>query len=127
MYRILIVEDELMLHRILREIFKPEGFDMIFCSKGQEGLEAARADRPDLIILDINLPDINGMEVCQALKSDPRTKHIPVLMLTGEAREVVSRVQGLDLGAEDYLFKPISGRVLLSRVRSILKLTTKPT
>ena len=75
---------------------------------GAGALAIAIAEKPDLIILDINLPDMNGMDVCRALKAEAKTRHIPVVMLTGEAREVVNRVEGLDIGAEDYLFKPIS-------------------
>lgn len=126
MYRILAIEDDPIMQKVLRDILKPEGFEAIICPDAARGLERAQTDMPDLILLDVNLPDKSGFDVCRELKSDPRTRHIPVLMLTGEAREVAQRVEGLDLGAEDYLFKPLSPKVLVSRVRSILKLTAKP-
>ncbi|MBI5244800.1 MAG: response regulator [Elusimicrobia bacterium] len=115
------------MQKVLRDTIKPEGFEYLFSPTGQEGIETARKEKPDLVLLDIHLPDMSGMEVCRSLKSDARTRHIPVLMLTGKAWEVSRRVQGLDLGAEDYLLKPISPRVLVSRIRAILKLATKPT
>ena len=127
MYQILAIEDDAIMQKVLQDTLQAEGYEFRVSPNGQDGLKMAVAGKPDLILLDINLPDMNGMEVCGALKSNPKTRHIPVLMLTGEAREVSSRVKGLDLGAEDYLLKPVSPRVLVSRIKSILKLTTKPT
>lgn len=127
MYRIEIVEDDVMIQQVLRETLKPEGFEVFCCGTGEEALKIAGADRPDLVILDVNLPDLNGFEICRRLKADPRTKHIPVLMMTGEARDVVQKVEGLDSGAEDYLFKPVGSKVLLARVKSLLKIAGRPT
>lgn len=126
MHRVMIVEDDTMVQEVFREILTLAGFEVIIYSDGQSGLRGAARDKADIILLDMNLPDISGMEICRSLKADPQTKHIPVLILTGEAREVASRVGGLDVGAEDYLFKPISPNVLVSRIRSILKVATKP-
>ena len=125
-YRIEIVEDDAMVRQVLRDMLKPEGFEVVACPDGASGLEAAGRDKPDLIVLDVNLPDLLGTEVCRRLKADPKTRHIPVLMLTGEAREVVQRVEGLDAGAEDYLFKPIGAKVFIARINSILKSSTRP-
>jgi DNA-binding response OmpR family regulator len=127
MYRILVIEDDVIMQSILRDTIKPEGFEFLLGSTGQAGLDTARKEKPDMILLDINLPDMSGMEVCRNLKSDVTTRHIPVMMLTGQAWEVSNRVQGLDLGAEDYMLKPISPRVLVTRIRAILKAATKPT
>jgi len=127
MYRILAIEDDGIMQSILRDTLKPEGFEFLLGATGQEGLDLARKERPDIILLDINLPDMSGMEVCRSLKSDAATRHIPVMMLTGQAWEVSNRVQGLELGAEDYMLKPISPRVLITRIRAILKAATKPT
>lgn len=127
MYRILTVDDDPLMQQILQATLQAEGYEFLLSQNGAGALPMAIAEKPDLIVLDINLPDMNGMDVCRALKAEAKTRHIPVLMLTGEAREVVSRVEGLDLGAEDYLFKPVSPRVLVSRIRSLLKLATKPT
>jgi len=127
MYRILAVDDDPIMQQILQATLQAEGYEFLLSQNGGNALPMAIAEKPDLIVLDVNLPDMNGMDVCRALKAEEKTKHIPVLMLTGEAREVASRVQGLDLGAEDYLFKPISPRMLVSRIRSLLKLSAKPT
>ena len=127
MYRILVVEDDVLMRRVLKEGLRPSGFEMIECVNGTQALDLARKDKPDLVILDMHLPDRWGADVCKDLKSDPATKHIPVVILTGEARSLESRVEGLDLGAEDYLFKPISLKVLTARISSILNVTTKPT
>lgn len=126
MYTLLIVEDDPLMQRVLRDMLRPEGFEIRICPDGLCALKAAPQDKPDLVLLDVHLPDMNGFEVCKALKADPRTKHIPVLMLTGEARETLQRVEGLDLGAEDYLFKPVGRQVLVSRIQSLLRITTRP-
>ncbi len=127
MYRILAIEDDEIMQNILRDTIKPEGFEFLLGPTGQKGIDTARKEKPDMIILDINLPDMSGMDVCRNLKSDSTTRHIPVMMLSGQAWEVSSRVQGLELGAEDYLLKPISPRVLVTRIRAILEASTKPT
>lgn len=126
MYRIAIVEDDPIMQEVMRDTLRPEGYELVVFPDGESALKSIPGEKPDLIILDVNLPGMNGFEVCRGLKSDPKVKHVPVLMLTGEAREVEQRVEGLDLGAEDYMFKPVSPRVLVSRVRGILKLATKP-
>ena len=127
MYRILAVDDDPIMQKILHDTLVAEGYEFLLSQDGGGALPLALAKKPDLIILDINLPDMTGMEVCRMLKAEAKTSHIPVLMLTGEAREVVSRVEGLDLGAEDYMFKPISPRMLTTRIKSLLQQTTKPT
>ncbi|NBO19542.1 MAG: response regulator, partial [Proteobacteria bacterium] len=90
-------------------------------SNGLEGLEKAQQDKPDLILLDIMMPELNGFEVCQRLKSDPATAHIPVVMITA-LTEVTDRVKGLEAGADDFLNKPINDLALMARVRSLLRL-----
>lgn len=126
MYRILIVEDDVMLQRVLRDTLKPEGFEVLVCGDGESGLAQAPVDKPDLVVLDMNLPGLSGLDVCRRLKQDPATRHIPVIILTGEARETALKVESLDAGADDYLFKPLGGKALLARVRSILKITSRP-
>ena len=127
MYRVLIVEDDSIMQKTLRDSLKPEGYEVLLAVDGKTALRMAPQDKPDIILLDVHLPDIGGVEVCRALKADPVTKHIPILILTGQAREITARVAGLEGGADDYLFKPISPRVLVSRIRSILKINTGPT
>ncbi|HBA60651.1 MAG TPA: hypothetical protein DCZ92_07500 [Elusimicrobia bacterium] len=121
MYRILSVEDDPIMQKLLKDTLLLGGYEFRLSPDGRGALPLALAEKPDLILLDVNLPDMTGIEVCRKLKADPGTSHIPVLMLTGEAREVVTRVEGLDSGAEDYMFKPISPRVLLARISSLLK------
>lgn len=127
MYRILIADDDDSLREVLREILQREGFEVALAPDGASTLKAALAEAPDLLVLDMNLPDIDGFEVCEKLKADARTRHIPILILTAEAQELPQRVRGLALGADDYMFKPISGKVLAARIRSILKVVSKPT
>ena len=127
MYRILVTDDDSMILKMMRHLLTPEGFEILTCSDGQSAIKSALEDKPDLMILDVNLPDMEGHDVCRAIKADARVRHIPILMLTGEARSVEMRVSGLDLGADDYLFKPVSGNVLVSRIKAILKIATKPT
>lgn len=121
MYRILSVEDDPIMQKLLKDTLVLGGYEFRLSPDGRGALPLAIAEKPDLILLDVNLPDMTGIDVCRELKADPNTSHIPVLMLTGEAREVVTRVEGLDSGAEDYMFKPISPRVLLARISSLLK------
>ena len=127
MYRILSAEDDPIMQKLLRDTLVTSGYDFILCKDGASVLPAVKAEKPDLVLLDVNLPDTTGIEVCRGLKGDPETSHIPVLMLTGEAREVAMRVEGLDVGAEDYMFKPISPRMLLARIGAILKQSARPT
>lgn len=127
MFRILSVEDDNMMQKLLETVLVTAGYEFRLSPDGCGALPMALAEKPDLILLDVNLPDTNGIEVCRALKADARTRHIPVIMITGEAREVASRVKALDVGADDYLFKPLSPRVLIARIASILKQAVKPT
>ncbi|OGS41721.1 MAG: hypothetical protein A2506_10875 [Elusimicrobia bacterium RIFOXYD12_FULL_66_9] len=127
MNKVIAVEDDSLMQKMLPVALKSEGFECTICPDGESALELIAAQRPDLVLLDVNLPDINGHEVCRRLKGDARTRTIPILMLTGEARGLDERVSGLDLGAEDYLFKPISPKVLCARIRSILQSTGWPT
>lgn len=121
MYRIMSVEDDPMMQTLLKHTMASAGYDFFLSPDGGGAVKLASDERPDLIILDVNLPDISGHEVCASLKRDPVTAHIPVVMLTGDAKSVEQRVGGLEAGADDYLFKPISPRLLLSRIGAILK------
>ena len=116
-----------MMQKLLQTALVAAGYEFRLSEDGRSALAVALSEKPDLILLDVNLPDMTGIEICRALKAEPKTRHIPVLMLTGEAREIVTRVEGLDVGAEDYMFKPISPRVLIARISSILKQAAKPT
>ncbi len=111
--KILIVEDESNMVAGLRDNFEYEGYQVITAADGVEGLERALADSPDLVVLDVMMPRMSGLDVCKRLKA--RRPSIPVIMLTARGQEV-DKVVGLELGADDYVTKPFSIRELLARV-----------
>ena len=118
--KILIVEDERDINELLQYNLEKEGFDVLQAYDGQEAVELARAQAPDLIVLDIMLPEIDGRDVCRILKQDEETRRIPILMLTAKGEESDVLV-GLEIGADDYVTKPFSPKVLLARVKAILR------
>ena len=120
MGKILIVEDEPDMVLGLKDNFEFEGYEVVTASDGVAGLERARALKPDLVILDIMLPKLSGLEVCKTLRSEGF--QTPILMLTARGQEI-DKVVGLELGADDYVTKPFSIRELLARVRAILRRT----
>lgn len=115
--KVLIVEDEPVLLETLAYNLRREGYDVLTASDGRQGVETARRERPDLVILDIMLPDIDGFEVCRILR---REMTVPILMLTARTDEV-DRVVGLEIGADDYVTKPFSMRELMARVKALLR------
>jgi signal transduction histidine kinase len=117
--KILIVDDAVDTVDLLKKRFGAEGYDTAEAYNGEEGLKKVAEFNPDLIVLDIMMPKIDGYEVCQRLKSDESTKYIPILMLTAKG-EVEHKVKGLDIGADDYLAKPFDYKELSARVRSLL-------
>src|SRR5215469_14088298 len=120
--RILIIEDEEGIIHLLNLYLKDAGFNVMVASDGADGLALHAREQPDLVILDIMLPAIDGFEVCRRIRSWAST---PILMLTARGDED-DRIQGLELGADDYLIKPFSPRELVSRVRAILRRTSGP-
>lgn len=123
MARILVIEDEHDLQRVLEFNLAQAGHQVSVVGQGQEGLKLARERPPDLVLLDLMLPDLSGTEVCKTLKSDVRTRGVPVMMLTAKGEEI-DRVLGFELGAEDYVVKPFSVRELLLRIGVVLKRQT---
>lgn len=118
---ILIVEDEVDIAQTVAFNLEQEGFRTHHVATGGEALTAATADAtPDLVILDLMLPDISGTEVCRSLRQNPKTRNTPVLMLTAKS-EAIDRVVGFEIGADDYVTKPFSVRELVLRVRAILR------
>jgi two-component system phosphate regulon response regulator PhoB len=120
MKTVLIIEDEKDLADLVAFNLEKEGFRPLIASDGVTGLEKARADSPDLILLDLMLPGMPGTEVCKALKSSDKTSRIPVIMLTARGEEI-DRVVGFEVGADDYVLKPFSTRELLLRVKAVLR------
>ena len=117
---ILIVDDERDLLSLLDFNLRQAGFETLLAPSGQEALQHLRRRVPDLVLLDLMLPDVSGTELCRTVKSDPRTKHVPVMMLTAKSEEV-DKVVGFELGADDYVTKPFSVRELVLRVRAVLR------
>ena len=119
MARILVIEDEVDLQQLLDYNLRQAGHEVMTALRAQDGLKLAAEQAPDLVVLDLMLPDFSGTEVCKALKRDSRTRHIPVLMLTAKGEEI-DRILGFELGAEDYVVKPFSIRELLLRIQALL-------
>jgi len=117
---VLIVDDERDLVRLLEFNLQHAGFETAVAYAGEDALQKVRQRIPDLIVLDLMLPDIPGNEVCRQLKASPRTRHVPVLMLTARTDEV-DRVVGFEVGADDFVTKPFSVRELVLRIRAILR------
>src|ERR1044071_45269 len=117
--KILVVDDEPDALEILGFKLKEAGFVPLFAKDGSRALAAARDERPALIVLDLMLPEVDGLEVCKILRRDPPTATIPILMLTARAAEM-DRVLGLELGADDYVTKPFSPRELVLRIKKLL-------
>jgi len=120
MSKILIVEDEPDMVLGLKDNFEFEGYEVLTATDGQAGLERARSVKPDLIVLDVMLPKLSGLEVCKTLRGEGYEG--PILMLTARGQEI-DKVVGLELGADDYVTKPFSIRELLARVRAVLRRT----
>ncbi|MGZ4984129.1 MAG: response regulator, partial [Chthoniobacterales bacterium] len=119
--RILIIEDEPdVVDMLALNLRKAENFTVSTATDGATGLRKAREELPALIILDLMLPKMSGLEVCKVLKSDVATKHIPIIMLTAKAEEI-DRIIGLEFGADDYVTKPFSPREIVLRVKAILR------
>ena len=118
MTRILIVEDEPNMVAGLRDNFEYEGYEVLTASDGAEGLGRALNDAPDLVVLDVMMPKMSGLDVCKQLKA--KRPSIPVIMLTARSQEV-DKVVGLELGADDYVTKPFSIRELLARIKAVLR------
>lgn len=120
MASILVIEDESDLQQVLDYNLRQVGHQVLATLRAQDGLRLAREQHPDLVVLDLMLPDLAGTEVCRMLKRDPRTKDIPILILTAKGEEV-DRVLGFEIGADDYVVKPFSVRELLLRIQAILR------
>lgn len=118
--KILIVEDEPDIVRMLEYNLKKEGFRTVCAPSGGEGLRRVERDEPDIILLDLMLPEIDGLEVCRRLKQNQETARIPVIMLTAKSRKT-DKIVGLELGADDYITKPFSVGELIARIKAVLR------
>lgn len=123
--KILVVEDEENIQELIRYNLAKEGYRVSCVLNGEKGLEAARTENPDLVLLDLMLPGLDGLDVCKELKRDPATQDIAVIMVTAKGDET-DIVMGLELGADDYVTKPFSPKILLSRVKAVLRRQHSP-
>lgn len=117
---ILIVEDEKDIAKMLDYNLKKEGFKTLSVRNGEDAIGSAKSAHPDLVILDLMLPGIDGLEVCKTLKGDSKTASIPIIMLTAKSQES-DKIVGLELGADDYMTKPFSLRELIARIKAVLR------
>ncbi len=122
MERVLIVDDDPDIQKLVSYNLGQAGFEVTTAGTGRNALEAVQKHPPDLIILDLMLPDVDGMEVCRTLRQRDSSRHIPIIMLTARSEEI-DRVIGFELGADDYVMKPFSPRELVLRVKSIFRRT----
>ena len=123
--KVLIADDELDVLNLVSMNLKTAGFNVLKAEDGPSALEQARNSIPALIVLDLMLPGMSGLEVCKVLKTETATKFIPIIMLTAKAEEI-DRIVGLELGADDYITKPFSPRELVLRVKSVIRRSTMP-
>jgi len=124
--KILVIDDETDVVDIIAMNLRGAGFDVVSSNDGASGLQMARTEQPSLLILDLMLPQMSGLEVCKALKKEPTTSDIPIIMLTAKTGEV-DRIVGLELGADDYVSKPFSPRELILRVQKVIGRSQPPT
>ncbi|MDD5132698.1 MAG: response regulator transcription factor [Candidatus Methylomirabilota bacterium] len=118
--KILVVEDEKDIVELLQYNLEKENFKIQSANNGQRALDLVRKNHPDLILLDLMLPEIDGLEVCRILKKDTKTSHIPIIMLTAKSSES-DKIVGLELGADDYITKPFSMKELIARIKALLR------
>jgi len=122
--KILVVDDEVYIVHILDFSLGVEGYDVMTALDGEQALAKVAQEKPDLIVLDIMMPKLDGYETCKALKSDPETRDIPIILLSAKGRNVDQKV-GFEVGADDYITKPFSPRKLVERINSILGQTSR--
>lgn len=120
MVKVLIIEDEETLVNNLADKLRAEGFTVVTAMDGETGLDKVRIEIPDLIVLDIMLPGLDGLSICRMVRHDPSTSHIPIIMLTARGTEV-DKIVGLESGADDYVVKPFALGEFLARVRAVLR------
>lgn len=117
---ILLIEDEKNIVELVKYNIEQEGYRFFSALRGDQGIEIARKCKPDLIVLDLMLPELDGLEVCKILKQNEKTSAIPIIMLTAKSQEA-DRIVGLELGADDYVTKPFSPRELVARIKAVLR------
>jgi two-component system alkaline phosphatase synthesis response regulator PhoP len=120
-YKILVVDDEADSRALLRDVLESNDFRVILAERAEQAMAAAADQRPDLVLSDVVLPAMNGLTLCRRLKSDRRTAALPVMLMSAMRRGELEQAEGLELGADDYLVKPVAPRLLLARIHAVLK------
>ena len=120
MSKILIVDDEEILNQLIQTRLESERYDVITAFSGKEGLEKVESEKPDLIVLDVSMPEMDGFEVCRILKNDARHKNIPIIFLSAMAQKDDFKV-GKEIGADAYVVKPFEPSILLAKIESLLR------
>ena len=123
--KILVIEDEKDIQELLQLYLKRDGYDVHIAKDGETGLRKASQERFDLLLLDLMLPQMDGLEICRNLRSRPQTADLPIIMITAKTEEA-DRIVGLEMGADDYITKPFSPREVLARVKAIFRRVEKP-
>jgi two-component system alkaline phosphatase synthesis response regulator PhoP len=123
--RILVIEDDPGALRLAQYVLQYEGYEVLTATNGLVGLKKAQSEQPDLVVLDVMLPGVDGFEICHRLRSEPETAQLPILMLSAKA-EAVDRAMGLKVGADDYLIKPTDAAEILRIVKKLLAEKAKP-
>ena len=126
MTRVLLIEDDPGMRESLRDLLSMEELECEVAESGKKGLAMFQLHRPDLVVLDAQLPDVSGFQLCQQMKKDPLLKRIPVVMVSGRFTEPQDRVQGLELGADDFFTKPFDPVHFVARIKNLIRTTTKP-
>ncbi|MFA6283021.1 MAG: response regulator [Desulfurivibrionaceae bacterium] len=117
---ILVVEDDENIQQLVGYNLAKAGFHVIYADNGEQALNVIKREKPDLIVLDLMLPGLSGFEICKLVRKDPKTKNLPIVMLTAKSEEN-DMAAGLDLGADDYITKPFSPKILISRIKAALR------
>jgi DNA-binding response OmpR family regulator len=119
--KILVVDDDAGIRESIKDLLALDNFECTVAGSGEEGLALAIAEHPEMVVTDIQLPDMSGYQLCQTLKRDPLSRHVPVIMISGRFTEPEDRLQGFDLGADEFFSKPFDPRYFMARIRSILR------
>lgn len=127
MFRIAVIEDDRVIRQLLDRTLVQNGFECLLAPDAASGLKMCAEGKPDLALIDVLLPDGNGIDLCRQMKADGKLRNIPVLIMTGRSQAVEDRIAGIEAGADDYLIKPFQIPELVSRIRGVLKASVKPT
>jgi DNA-binding response OmpR family regulator len=125
-YKILLVDDEADSRSLLRDVLEKADYRVITAERGEQAVSAVASHRPDLVLSDVVLPAMSGLALCRALKGDRRTAGMPVVLMSAKRRAEAEQAEGLEIGADDYLVKPVAPRLLLARLRAVLKRRPDP-